>query len=122
MRTWLLVCACAALASCGGPAVDVDQGLSVELLTTGWKDDGLVQGKTKLVPSASVKLKNVSSEKLPAVQVNAVFRRAGDPGEWGSVFVPAPGWTGLAPGGTATLTLRSPYGRWRLQQDERPEV
>ena len=90
--------------------MDVDRGLSVELLATGWKDAGVVQGKTKLVPSASVKVKNVSAEKLPAVQVNAVFRRSGDPGEWGSVFVPASGWAGLTAGGATTLTLNAPYG------------
>ena len=110
MKRTLVAIACAgALAGCG-PAVDVSSQLNVQLLTTGWRPTGPVGGKNKLVPSASVKVTNVSGATLPAVQVNAVFRRAGEGGEWGSAFVTAAGSSGMTPGGAATLTLSSERG------------
>ena len=58
-----------------GPAVDVTKGVRVEAVSTGWVNAGVVDGMNKLVPAVSFTLKNVSNQKLPALQVNAVFRR-----------------------------------------------
>ena len=110
MKRTLVAIACAgALATCG-PTVDVASRLNVQVLTTGWRTAGPVAGKNKLVPSASVKVTNVSGTTLPAVQVNAVFRRVGEGAEWGSAFVNAAGSSGMTPGGEATLTLSSERG------------
>jgi len=57
-------------------------------VTTGWADGGTVAGKNKIVPVVSFRLRNVSDRELAAVQVNAVFRRINDPGEWSSGFLP----------------------------------
>ncbi len=110
MKRTLAIVACAgALASCARP-VDVSTLLNVQVLTTGWRAAEPVAGKNKLVPSASVKVTNVSGTTLPTVQVNAVFHRAGEGGEWGSAFVTAAGSSGLTPGGETTVTLSSERG------------
>jgi hypothetical protein len=109
MKRLLALAACVTALSCGRSA-DVASGLTVQVLTTGWRSAGLVAGRNKLVPSAAVKLTNVSDRTLPSVQVNAVFHRVGDGGEWGSAFVTAAGSSGLTAGADATLILNSERG------------
>lgn len=106
----LLVLLATACAGCG-PAVDLTKGLQVEIVSTGWFDAGIVNGQNKLVPTVSFKLTNVSDRKLVTLQINALFRRAGENEEWGSAFLTAAGSEGLAPGAmTATLTAKSQLG------------
>ena len=94
-----------------GPTVDLTKGLEVEVVSTGWFDAGIINGQNKLVPTASFKLKNVSDQKLVTLQINALFRRAGENDEWGSAFLTAVGSEGLAPGATtAVLTAKSQLG------------
>ena len=101
----LVVCAACA------PPVDLAAGLQVHNVTTGWFDAGIVNGQNKLVPSITFTLKNVSNQKLVALQVNALFRRVTAKDEWGSGFLTAAGSDGLAPGAaTAPLTIRSQLG------------
>ena len=93
------------------PTVDLSKGLQVQDVSTGWFDAGIVDGKNKLVPSISFTLKNVSDQKLPVLQVNALFRRVGEKDEWGSGFITAAGSEGLAPGATTPiLTIKSYLG------------
>jgi hypothetical protein len=81
-------------------------------VVTGWYDNGIQpDGKNKLVPSISLKLRNKSSEPVRSVQVNAVFRRVGEQEMWGEHF----GWAiqrdPLQPGATTEqLVLRSQLG------------
>ena len=84
-------------ASCG-PAIDVTKGVHVEAVSTGWVSAGIVDGMNKLVPAVSFTLKNVSDQKLPALQVNAVFRRVNEVDGWGDGFRSVAGSDGLAPG------------------------
>lgn len=94
-----------------GPTVELTKGLQVQDVSSGWFDAGIVNGKNKLVPSISLKLKNVSDQKLPMLQVNALFRRVTEKDEWGSGFLTAAGSEGLAPGAaTEMLTLKSQLG------------
>ena len=44
------------LSGCGGPTVDVSQGLQVVDIASGWFDVGLVGGQNKLVPSITFKV------------------------------------------------------------------
>ena len=74
-----------------GPTVDLTQALQVQSIATGWSDAGVVDGKTKLVPTVRFRLKNASDQKLPTLQVNALFRRVNDANEWGSGFLTAAG-------------------------------
>jgi hypothetical protein len=98
------------LVSCG-PSIDLSQALQVEAVSSGWLDAGTVYGKKKLVPAVSVRLTNRSNSTLPILQVNALFRRAGDTDEWGSAFLTAVGSEGLSPRATTqTLALKSELG------------
>ncbi len=111
MRAALIGLLALVLSGCGGPVVDLSQGLEVMDLTSGWFDLGVVDGKNKLVPSVAFKLKNVSDQPLRVLQVNAIFRRVGDPTEWGDGFRAVVGSEGLAPGATTdTISVDSQLG------------
>jgi len=99
-------------AGCGGPAVDLKQGLKIDVVDTGWFDAGIVEGKNKLVPTVSFTVKNVSDQKLVSLQMMASFFRVSDTSsEWGNNLLNVAGSEGLAPGATTpTLTIKSPLG------------
>jgi hypothetical protein len=108
--TRLLVLLSVACVGCG-PTVDLTKGLQVLDVSTGWVDLGIVNGQNKLVPSITLKLKNVSDQSLIALQVNAVFRRVGDKDEWGSGYVIVAQSEGLGAGATSkSFTLQSTLG------------
>jgi hypothetical protein len=76
----LLVTACALLlVACSQPA-DLKASLQVADVSTGWFDAGIVDGKNKLVPSISFRLRNGSDAEIPYVSLNLIFRLA-DNGE-----------------------------------------
>src|ERR1700730_8542405 len=112
MRATVCVLCLLALVCAGcGPEVDLSKGLQVEIVSTGWFDAGIVNGHNKLVPTVSFRLKNVSDQKLSALQVNARFSRGNEPEEWGNGFLPSVGPDGLVPGATtAPLTIKSQLG------------
>src|SRR5258705_9298972 len=93
-----------ACAGCG-PTVDLTKGLGLAVVGTGWFDAGIVNGQSKLVPSVSFRLKNVSNQSLGTLQVNAVFRHVNENDEWGSGFMTVAGSEGLAPGATTQLLM-----------------
>jgi len=111
INRWVIALSSSVLFAACGPTVDLKTGLTVERLSTGWLDAGIVNGSNKLVPTISFALTNVSGNTLPAVQVNAVFRREGDTKEWGADFRSVAGTDGLTPGAvTRAVVLRSPVG------------
>jgi hypothetical protein len=95
-----------------GDSIDIQKELQVVEVTTGWYDEGIVDGsKNKLVPTIAFKLKNDSSTEVNTVQINAVFRRKGEEEEWNSAFARAIGSDGLDPGeSTSQIVLRSQLG------------
>ncbi|MEZ5286285.1 MAG: hypothetical protein R2712_16045 [Vicinamibacterales bacterium] len=100
----------AASAGCR-PSVNPVEVLEPVDVVTGWFDAGIVEGKNKLVPSISLKLRNKSPEDVRSIQINAIFRRVGEMEMWGEHF----GWAverdGLAPGdSTKELVLQSALG------------
>src|SRR6267154_4330755 len=99
-------------AGCGGPAVDLKQGLKIDVVDTGWFDAGIVEGKNKLVPTVSFTIKNISDQKLVSLQMMASFFRVSDTAsEWGNTLVNVAGSEGLAVGATTpVLTMKSPLG------------
>ncbi len=106
----MLLCSIVFAGACG-PSVDLTKGLHLEAVSTGWLDAGVVDGKNKVVPAVSFKLKNVSDQPLKTLQVNAVFRRASQDEEWGSGFRTIAGSGGLAPGAaTDTVTIQADLG------------
>jgi hypothetical protein len=110
--TRLLACLALGLATAAcGAGPDIGQALQVTDVVTGYYDAGIVQGKNKLVPSISFHVKNASSSEVSSVQLNAVFRVAGDQEELGSAFVRGIDASGLAPGATTSaFVLRSSLG------------
>ena len=111
MSTRLTACLLLALVGAGCHAREVEKDLSITDVHTGWYDVGIVNGQNKLVPSISLKLKNVSSEQISRVQINAVFRRLGEQKEWDAHFIRGIGPDGLAPGAKGEeLVLRSERG------------
>jgi hypothetical protein len=112
-RRLILLAAFALFASgCGGPVVDLKQALQIDVISTGWFDAGVVDGKNKLVPTVSFTIKNVSDQKLVSMQMMASFFRVTDTtSEWGNTLINVAGSEGLAPGATtAPLTMKSPLG------------
>jgi hypothetical protein len=81
-------------------------------VVTGWFDAGIVEdGKNKLVPSVTLKLRNKSGAPISSVQINAIFRRVGETEMWGEHFTWAVPRRELAQGQTTeALVLRSQLG------------
>lgn len=99
-----------ASAACG-PPVDLEASLQVGEVTTGWFDQGIIDGQNKLVPSIAFTLTNTSDRDLSSVQLNVVFRRAGEAEEWDAVFMRGIDTAGLAPGAsTALMVVRAKLG------------
>jgi hypothetical protein len=96
-----------------GPSLDAVAALEPVDVVTGWFDEGILEdGKNKLVPSVSLKLRNRSGEELKSIQVNAIFKRVGEQEMWGEYY----GWAiprdpVLAAGAeTGPLVMRSALG------------
>src|SRR5256885_2920524 len=111
MRRLLLAALMLGAAACA-PPVDLGKNLAVVDVATGWSDAGITEdGQNKLVPFVQFKLKNNSSQSLPVLQVNAMFRPLKEEKEWGSRFQAVTGSEGLAAGATSpVVTLKSDHG------------
>jgi hypothetical protein len=73
---WLPACCLAAAlssTSCAQP-VDLKQTLEVTEVTNGWFDAGVVNGRNKIVPTATFKLRKKAPADFERVSVNALFR------------------------------------------------
>lgn len=70
-----LLAACLLVAGCA-PRVDLAQAVQVADVETGWFDAGVVDGKNKLVPSVTFRLRNASDADLDYVALNVAFRYA----------------------------------------------
>jgi len=90
-----------------GPAVDLKQALQVTDVSSGWFDAGIVDGKNKLVPSVTFKLKNGSTAKLASVSLNLTFTFAGDQDHTDDVFVQRVDFQGQE---TQPITVRTKWG------------
>jgi hypothetical protein len=101
----------AVLAACS-PSIDPITVLEPVDVVTGWYDEGIVDGKNKLVPSVTLKFRNKSSAPVSSIQVNAIFRRVGEQEMWGEHFgFAVPRNPPLAPGAeTGVLVMRSALG------------
>ena len=100
---WLIALLVAACSFGCGPTVDLSTALQLSDVSTGWHDAGVVDGKNKLVPSVTFKLKNASDQSLTSLQVNALFRRVTEADEWGSGYLKVTGSEGLGAGMSTDL-------------------
>lgn len=102
----------AASAACSaGASQPINQLVEPVDVRTGWFDAGVENGMNKLVPTVMLTLKNVSSDPVGNVQLNAVIRRVGETEEWGGAFQKVVGMEPIPPGGTTKpIVLRSNLG------------
>ncbi len=113
--TVLLSLALAAASSCS-EAVDFKKTLEVTDVSGGWFDAGIVDGKNKLVPSVSFRIRKPANVRLRSLSLNIHFKKIVDPSKPGldgeeeadEVFLQT---VEFAEGSqTALLPVRSPTG------------
>ena len=116
-----IVVAVLTLTGCRGE-LDVPASLEVTQVTSGWFDAGLNNlGRNKLVPSVSFRLANTTEDTVRHLQLNAVFRRAGEDEEWGNAYVRVVGTEGI-PSGEASGVLRLDSGRGYTGEQSQAEM
>ncbi len=98
--------AAAVLDACTSP-VDLKQALQVADVSSGWFDAGIVDGKNKLVPSITFKLKKNADVNLSSVSLNLTFTFAGDQEHTDDVYVQRVDFQGQD---TAPITVRTKWG------------
>lgn len=99
------------LTGCGASDVDLATAVKVGNVTTGWFDSGIVDGKNKLVPSASFTVTNASQARLSSLQVYSVFRFLNESEELGSSLIVLHGADALGPSSTSKpITVRANWG------------
>ena len=100
------------------PPVDLKQALQVTDVTSGYFDAGVVNGKNRLVPSVSFKVKKSVEDSLRPLSLNVSFKQLpqagtavppGSPAEsdWDEVFLQNVPFEGDQ---TATLTFKANNG------------
>ena len=102
----VLAFAACAPAGCGSPP-DLKQALQVTEVSNGWFDAGIVDGKNKLVPSVTFKLKKNGDVNLSSVSLNVSFVFVGDQDPNDDVFVQNIPLQGTE---TEPITVRSKVG------------
>ncbi len=111
---WVMVLGAAlafAASGCGTADVDLVKTLKVGDLTTGWFDAGIVDGKNKLVPSATFSVTNTGRSTLSGLQIYTVFRFVDETEELGSSLMVLRGKEALGPGATSkALVSRANWG------------
>jgi hypothetical protein len=86
-----VVLVCAALSGCSS-SVDIKQAIELADTSGGWYDAGIVDGKNKIVPQVTFRLRKKGDVDVDGVAVNVVFRHPPAPGsttedEWGEAFI-----------------------------------
>jgi hypothetical protein len=103
----LVVAFAASLAGACGPSVDLKQVLQVADVSAGWFDAGIQDGKNKLVPSVTFKLKKNADVKLSSVSLNLTFIFVDTQEHADDVFVQSVPFEGAE---TAPIVVRSKWG------------
>ena len=108
----------ALLASSCSSAVDLKQALQLTEVTSGYFDAGIVDGKNKLVPSVTFRVKKSVADSLRPLSINVSFKQLppagtavapGSPGEsdWDEVFLQSVPFDGDQ---SAPLTFKAKNG------------
>lgn len=74
------------------PKVDLKAAVEIAEASGGWYDAGIKDGKNKIVPSVSFRLRKKQDVELDAISLNVVFRHppaqgSNDEEDWDEVFV-----------------------------------
>jgi len=102
-----------AFLSAAGCGSDVALDKSVQLVDvhSGYADLGIVNGETKLVPSATVRVQNTGASTLSGFQLSASFWLKGGDGEKDELVLPHLVARDLAPGATSDpIAIRANFG------------
>lgn len=95
----------------GSASVDLASSVRVEDVSGGWSVTRADDGRTRLLPTVSFQLRNVSSEPLSSVHVHVVFRRVGNTDVWSDVVRHAISSRALASGiATEPIVAEAPIG------------
>ena len=98
------------VAGCGS-AVALDKVVQITDVHSGYLDLGIVNGKTKLVPSATVRVKNIGASTLSGFQLSASFWRLGEDGSKDDLALQHLVAKDLAPGALSDpITITSKFG------------
>ena len=109
-RPTLLACGLLAAAlSCGGcgKPVDLKQAVQVTDVSSGWFDAGVQNGKNKLVPSVTFKLKKNAGVNLSSISLNLTFLFIDSQEHADDVYVQSVPFVGSE---TAPIVVRSKWG------------
>ncbi len=96
-----------AFASACGPRVELKQSLQVTDVSSGWFDAGIQNGKNKLVPSVTFKLKKNPGVSLSSVSLNLAFTFVGATDHIDDVYVQSVDFQGDE---TKPVTVRTQWG------------
>jgi hypothetical protein len=108
-RTVLVALGLAAAMSSAGCAkpVDLKQSVQVADVSAGWFDAGVQEGKNKLVPSATFRLRKTPDVDVSSLSLNLVFKSEGAEEHFDDVFVQRVPFNGSE---TESITVRSKFG------------
>jgi hypothetical protein len=94
-----------------GTAAPLDKSVEFTEVQSGYVDMGLVNGETKLVPYASLRIKNIGTAPLDGFQLSASFWRVGEDGQKDEMQLPHLVAKNLAPGAVSDrITIRANFG------------
>lgn len=94
-----------------GSQVDLSKVTEITDVHSGYIDMGIVNGKTKLVPSATVRVKNIGAATLSGFQLSAAFWRVGEDGQKDEVLLQHLVAKDLAPGALSDpIVIRANFG------------
>jgi hypothetical protein len=97
----------AAVASACGPQVDLKQAIQVTDVSSGWFDAGIQNGKNKLVPTVTFKLKKNPEVKLSSISLNLTFKFVGSEDHADDVYVQSVPFEGNE---TKPIVVRTQWG------------
>ena len=93
-------------AGCAKP-VDLKQSVQVADASAGWFDAGVQEGKNKLVPSVTFRLRKAPDVDLSSLSLNLVFKAEGAGEHFDDVFVQRVAFNS---NDTDLITVRSKFG------------
>lgn len=96
-----------AVASACGPQVDLKQAIQVTDVSSGWFDAGIQNGKNKLVPTVTFKLKKNPDVKLSSISLNLTFKFVGSEDHADDVYVQSVPFEGNE---TKPIVVRTQWG------------
>jgi len=100
-----------AMLSAGCSQVDLSKAVEISEAHSGYADMGIVNAKTKLVPTATIRVKNISTDVLSGFQLSASFWRTGEDGQKDEVLLQHLVAKDLAPGAQSDpILIRANFG------------